>query len=208
MALTGLYLFAWILGHMAGNLKAFQGEEKFDAYAEFLRTVGEPIFATGQLLWINRILLLLAVGLHILAAVRLALQARAARPVSYRRPVHLEDTYASRTMRWGGVILFVFVIYHLLHLTVGTLHQSFEHGAPYHNLVTGFQFPLVALVYAIAITALGFHLYHGIRSGLQTLGVNHHKINPVRRAVSAVFAVVIVVGFLSVPIGVLAGVIA
>lgn len=208
MALTGLFLFGWIAGHMAGNLKAFQGEEKFDAYAEFLRTMGAPIFSTGQLLWINRAVLVLAAGLHIWAAIRLTRMARAARPVGYRRPVHLEETYASRTMRWGGVIILAFVIYHIMHLTLGTVHQDFRAGAPYHNLVAGFQVPVVALVYAVAVTALGFHLYHGILSALQTLGISHDKINRMRGAVSALCAAAIVIGFLSVPIGVLAGVIA
>ena len=206
MAISGAMLLGFVVAHMAGNLKVFQGAEKLNTYAEFLREVGAPIFGHGEILWIFRVGLIAAVGVHIVSAIQLTLQAKAARPISYKRSVHLEDTYASRTMRWGGVIITAFIAYHLMHLTWGTVHGDFVAGDVYHNMVAAFRVAPVTLAYTVAVSFLGFHLYHGVWSALQTLGINQNRNNGVR-AVSAALAVVIVVGYLSGPYAILFGVI-
>lgn len=205
MAITGVLLLFFVIGHMLGNLKVYQGSEKFNAYAEFLREAGAPLLGHEQLLWIARIGLLLAVVLHIVAAAQLTRRARAARPDGYRNTPHLEFDYASRTMRVGGVILFLFVLYHLLHLTWGSVHPEFIPGDAYHNLVTGFRVWPASAVYIVAMITLGFHIYHGVWSGFQTLGLNQPRYNRFRRPLAAGIAGVIVAGNLSFPIAVLAG---
>lgn len=205
MAATGILLILYVVAHMAGNLKVYQGPQKFNAYAEFLRDAGGPVLGRGQLLWAARIVLLAAVLIHIAAAIQLARRSRAARPVGYRNPPHDEFSYASRTMRWGGVILFLFVVYHLMHLTWGNAHPDFVPGNVYHNFVVGFQSWPVAAVYAAAMVALGFHLYHGTWSMMQTLGANHPTYERLRRPFAAGLALVVVIGNLSFPVAVLAG---
>ena len=202
MAATGAILFLFVIGHMWGNLKAFQGAEHFNEYAEGLRTFGAPFFGRGQLLWVIRIGLIAAVGIHALAAVQLWLLARRARPVGYHQAPHLELTVASRTMRWGGLALAAYVTYHLMHFTFGNAHPDFIAGDAYHNLVVGFQSLPVVAVYLVGTLALGFHLYHGVWSALQTLGVSHPAYDPWRRGAAAFFAVVLFVGFMIVPVAV------
>jgi succinate dehydrogenase / fumarate reductase cytochrome b subunit len=209
MAVTGVIFVLFVLAHMYGNLKAFYGSEKFNHYAEFLREMGAPIFGRGQLLWVFRIVLLAAVGIHVLMAIQLWLLSRSARPVSYVKGLQSEEsTYASRTIRWGGVIIFVFVVYHLLHFTIGTAHPSFVPGAAYENLVIGFQSWPVVLAYAVALGALCLHLYHGVWSALQTLGANHVRYNKYRRPLAVIVAAAVFVGFMTVPAAVVAGIIA
>jgi succinate dehydrogenase / fumarate reductase cytochrome b subunit len=206
MAVTGVILFLWLVGHMAGNLKAFQGPEKFNHYAEFLREMGAPVLPYGTALWSVRIVILLSVLVHIWAAVRLTLMSRAARPEAYRHGLASDaSTYASRTMRWGGVIILLYVIYHLLHLTFGSAHPSFVPGDAYHNVVVGFSTWPVSVAYIVATLALGLHVYHGLWSSTQTLGANHPRFNRYRRATSAAVALVITAGFITVPVAVLAG---
>ena len=208
MAASGVALVLWLLGHMAGNLKAFQGPEKFNDYAEFLREMGAPVFPHSTALWIVRIAILLAVLVHIWAAARLTLMSRAARPQSYGRRLEPDaSTYASRTMRWGGVILLLYIVYHLMHLTFGSVHADFVPGDAYHNLVVGLaQWP-VSVAYIVATVALGLHLYHGLWSAAQTLGVNHPRYNRLRRPAALAVAGAITAGFVTVPVAVLAGVI-
>lgn len=206
MAGTGVVMYLWLIGHMIGNLKAFLGREHLNAYSEGLRTVGEPFFARGQVLWLVRGVMVLAVALHVMAALQLWLLSRAARPVGYERPPHLELSYASRTLRWGGVLIVLYVAYHLMHLTLGTVHPGFVAGDVYHNLVTGFSAWPVAAFYIVAVGAVAFHLYHGVWSSFQTLGLNHPRYNRYRRPVAAVVAIGLLVGFVSVPLAVLAGV--
>jgi len=207
MAGSGAVLFFWIIAHMLGNLKTFQGPEHINTYAEGLRRLGEPFLGPGQILWLIRLVLIACVVLHVVAALQLWRVSRAARPVGYHTPPHLELSYASRTLRWGGVIIFFYVWYHLLHLTVGSVHPDFRPGDVYHNLVVGFRSWPVAAVYGLAAGALGVHLYHGVWSALQTLGLNHPRYNAYRRAVAAVVAVALFLGFVSVPVAVLAGVV-
>jgi succinate dehydrogenase / fumarate reductase cytochrome b subunit len=206
MAVTGVILVLWVIGHMLGNLKAFVGPQALNSYAEGLRTVGEPLFGRGQLLWIARIGLIVAAVIHIVAATRLTLISRAARPIGYRKTPHLEVSYASRTMRWGGVIILAYAIYHLLHMTLGSVHPDFVPGDVYHNLVVGFRVWPVVAAYVVATAMLMFHLYHGIWSGLQTLGLSQPRYDPIRRGGSAAIAIVLFAGFVSVPLAVLAGV--
>lgn len=207
MALSGLILWGFVIGHMIGNLKVYQGPEAFNHYAEGLRTFGAPFFGRGQLLWLARLILLAAVGVHIVAAVQLVLKSRAARTVGYKKLQAQTFSFASRTMAWGGVTILAFVIYHLLHFTFGTVHQDFRPGDAYHNLVTGFQSLPVSLAYMAAMIPLGFHLYHGLWSALQTLGANNPAYTKWRRPLAGFIAVVVIAANLSFPIAVLAGVV-
>ena len=207
MAVSGVVLLGFVLGHMVGNLKVFQGPEHFDAYAEGLRTVGAPLFGRGQLLWAVRVVLLLAVVLHIAAAWAVTRASWAARPQEYRALQLVETTYAARTMRWGAVIILLFVIFHLLDLTFGRVNPSFLPGDPYHNVIATFGRVPVALGYVVAMGALCLHLYHGIESACQTLGLNHPRYNRWRGPIALGFSLVVAGGFIAVPVAVLAGVV-
>jgi succinate dehydrogenase / fumarate reductase cytochrome b subunit len=208
MAITGLILVLFVIGHMAGNLKVYQGEEKFNAYAAWLREVGSPAFGHEQILWMARLVLLAAVALHITAAAQLTRASHAARPVPYRRRAYLEAGYAARTMRWGGVILALFVVYHLLHLTFGVVGHGpgqFQPLSVYRNVVNGFRVWYVSAFYVVAMVALGLHLYHGLWSMFQTLGVDDIRASGLYRGVAGVVALAVLVGNISVPVAVLAG---
>ncbi len=206
MAVTGVLLFGFVFGHMVGNLKLYQGPDKLNGYAEALRELGAPILGHGEALWIARFLLLAAVALHIHAATTLTLLNRRARPERYRAKFQPQaSTYASRTMRWGGILILLFVIYHLLHLTVGSVHPDFEPGKVYSNVVLGFQQPLVSAFYILANIALGFHLYHGLWSLFQSLGFNGPRLNSFRQTFAAIFAIVISLANISFPVAVLTG---
>jgi len=205
MALSGGILVLFVLGHMAGNLKAFQGAEAFNAYAEGIREVGYPFLPHMGGLWIVRVVLLAAVGIHVWAALKLYLKSKSARGVGYRKQESLSFSYASRTMRWGGVIILAFVVYHLLHFTTGTVHNDFIPGDAYHNLVAGFQNPVIALAYIVAVGALAFHLYHGIWSVFQTVGANNPRYNRFRRPLAGVLTGLVFLGFVIVPVAVLTG---
>lgn len=201
-AVTGLILFGFVVAHMIGNLQVYLGAEAMDTYAVNLRALGH-----GTLLWIARAGLLVAAVLHIWSAWRLTLINTAARPVGYREVARRESTYASRTMRWSGVIVLLFVVYHLLHFTFGprVVHPHFVPGAVYHNFVTGFRSPLVSGFYILAMLALGLHLYHGAWSFMQTLGLSHPRYNHLRHAFATLVTVVVVAGNISFPVAVLTG---
>jgi succinate dehydrogenase / fumarate reductase cytochrome b subunit len=200
MAVTGMVLVVFVIAHMLGNLQVYLGAEAMNDYAEWLRSV-----LHGAGLWIARAGLVAAVGLHIWAATSLTLESRAARPVPYRKWESRESTYASRTMRWGGVILLAFVVYHLLHFTFGTAHPDFAPGDVYRNFVVGFQNPWVGAVYIIANLILGMHLRHGVWSMMRTLGVSHPRYVAWSKAAAATVAAVVVLGNVSFPLAVLAG---
>jgi succinate dehydrogenase / fumarate reductase cytochrome b subunit len=205
MAVTGIVLFGWIFAHMFGNLKIFFGRDSFNHYAEFLREMGSPLIPPSGLLWLSRLVLLVSVGLHIWAATSLTLQNRRARPIGYRELRGVELDYAARTMRMSGYLLAVYIVYHLMHLTFGSVHAEFVPTDPYSNVVKAFQALPVAAVYIFANLLLGLHLYHGLWSLFQSLGWSHPTYNSWRRSFAAAFAVAISVGFISVPLGVLAG---
>jgi succinate dehydrogenase / fumarate reductase cytochrome b subunit len=205
MAASGVVLFGFVLLHMVGNLKLYEGPRALNTYAEFLRTAGEPELPRSGLLWIARLVLLVAVALHVAAAWQLTRAAHAARPVAYAAAARVHTSYASRTMRWGGVIILLFVVYHLLHLTWGVVHPSFIPGDVYHNVVAGFQVWWVALFYVAAQAALGLHLYHGLWSLFQSLGWSHPRFNAWRRVLAHGFAWIVTLGNISMPLAVLSG---
>ncbi len=200
MAVSGALLFLFVVAHLLGNLQVFVGAERFNAYAKFLRF--EP-----ALLYTARIGLLVMVILHIWASVQLALLNKLeARPVGYVKKKAITSTYASRTMYWSGPIIAVFVIYHLMQFTWGIGGTAFEEGKAYENLVRGFQVPWIALFYIFAMALLMLHLYHGIWSMFQTLGVNHPRYTPLLRGFAKVVAIALFIGFSSIPVAVMAGV--
>jgi succinate dehydrogenase / fumarate reductase, cytochrome b subunit len=200
MAVTGVILLGFVVGHMLGNLQVFLGREVMNAYGVSLR---ELLHGTG--LWIARGGLLAAVGLHIWAAASLTRLNRAARPRGYRRRGNLASTYASRTMRWSGVIVALFVVYHLLHLTWGSVHPDFRHGDVHHNFIVGFQQPLVSLFYIAAMVCLGLHMQHGVWSLLQTLGLSHPRYDAWRRAAAVSITLAVVLVNIAFPLAVLSG---
>jgi succinate dehydrogenase / fumarate reductase cytochrome b subunit len=199
MALTGVILSLFVLGHMLGNLQAFQGAEAIDAYGRLLRK--EP-----ALLWTARLGLLAAVGLHIYAYLALSKRNVQARPQGYREKKNRESSYASRSMTITGPLILAFIIFHILHMTTGTVHPTFEEGAVYHNLTTGLT-GLIGLIYILAMVLLSFHLWHGVWSMLITLGLPEGRYGSVGRTAATVFTVVVIAGFIAIPLGVMAGVI-
>ncbi len=202
MAGTGALLVGFVLAHMIGNLQVYLGPAALNAYAVFLR---ELLHGAG--IWIARAGLLAAAAVHVWAAWSLTRESRRARPAGYRRLEPEESTLASRTMRWGGLTLLLFVVYHLLHLTSGTVHPDFIAGDIYHNVVAGFEVLPVSLFYLLANVALGLHLYHGVWSGCRTLGLSHPRHTRLAKAAGAALAVVVAAGNISVPLAVLAGIV-
>ena len=200
MAVTGVALFGFVVAHMAGNLQVYLGPTKLDEYGAALRKV-------PALLWGLRLGLLVMAALHVWAATSLTLLNRKARPVGYREKEHRDSTYASRTMRWSGVLLLVFIVYHLMHFTFGNAHPDFIPGAVNHNFVVGFRQKFVSAFYIVAMLALGLHMYHGVWSFLQTLGLAHPRYNHLRHAFATLVTVVVVAGNISFPLAVLAGLI-
>ncbi|WP_424188789.1 succinate dehydrogenase cytochrome b subunit [Actinokineospora sp. G85] len=207
MAVSGAVLLLYVVAHMVGNLKAFAGQEAIDGYSAFLREFGQPVLPHGGLLWIVRIVLLAAVAAHMTAAIQLARRARRARPAGYERRPKVQGSYAARTMRWGGVIIALFVVYHLLDLTAGVLNPHGVRGEVHANIVADFQHWYVVLAYTVAVVALGFHLRHGVYSGLRSLGVASAARAKAVRATALGVAVAITAGFLSVPFAVLFGIV-
>ncbi|WP_283775754.1 succinate dehydrogenase cytochrome b subunit [Rhizomonospora bruguierae] len=209
MAATGILLVLFLVAHMLGNLKVFAGASAFGEYAQWLRRLGDPVLPQTAYLWIQRVVLLLAVGGHIWAATALTLRARRARPVRYahRRPVR--GSYAARTMRWGGVIIVLFVIYHILDLTTGHLNPVADPANPYATVVADFA-PgrwYVTLFYGLAVVAIGFHLRHGVYSALRTLGQQTSRGERRARAFALALSVLLCGGYLAVPFAVLTGVV-
>ena len=207
MAVTGLIWIGYVVMHMYGNLKVFLGPEVFNHYAEGLRVLGEPVFGRMHLLTIARVVLVSSIGAHVWAAVTLARQAQIARPQRYAVTKPQAADYAALTIRYGGIAIFFFILYHLAHLTWGVpgIHGDYIRGDAYHNLVIGFQNPLNVLLYLVALTALAFHLYHGTWSLCQTLGLVNRDSTPAVRALALVLAIVVPVGFALVPLSVLFG---
>jgi succinate dehydrogenase / fumarate reductase cytochrome b subunit len=197
MAVTGLIGIAYVIGHMVGNLQVFQGADKINAYAAMLHG---PL---KSFVWAARLVLLAAVVLHVVAAWQLTRLDRAARPVGYARREPQVSTLASRTMRAGGVLLLVFLVFHILHFTTGTVQPApFVPGDVYGNLVGGFRVWWVALFYVVSMLALGFHLFHGAWSSARTLGVSRPTPRPFRRPVAALLAVLVAAGFSIVPLAI------
>jgi succinate dehydrogenase / fumarate reductase cytochrome b subunit len=207
MAVTGVILILFVIAHMVGNFKVFLGATHFDEYSDFLRTIGYPILGRSWYLWLQRAGLIAAVVLHMTAAYQLTVMARRARPLRYQHTDHVAATYAARTMRWGGVIIMLFAIYHILDLTTGQLNPAADKQHPYANVVADFAASrwYVTLFYALAILAIGFHLRHGIFSAVRTLGQQTQRGQRRARAAALAIAVVLCAGYLSVPFAVLTG---
>jgi succinate dehydrogenase / fumarate reductase, cytochrome b subunit len=204
MAVSGIVLMAFVLAHMIGNLKLYLGAGSLDAYSAWLRDVGEPVLPRETLLWLARLVLIGAVAVHIHAAYALTVINRRARPEAYRGPRdYVAASFASRTMRWTGIIVALFVVFHLLDITWGAANPDFRAGDPYHNVVESFQRWPVALAYVVANLALAIHLYHGAWSLFQSLG----WLLPRRRELAIGFAAVIAAGNVSFPLAVLTGVV-
>jgi succinate dehydrogenase / fumarate reductase cytochrome b subunit len=207
MATTGLLMLLFLVAHMAGNLKVFFGPTDFNAYAGWLRTIGEPVLHTSWYLWIQRVVLVAALVLHVTSAYQLSRRDRQARPVRYRHRQRARASFATSTMRYGGIILGLFVVWHILDLTTLTTNPRGEAGHPYQNVVADFRVWWVDVVYIVAMLALCLHVYHGFWSAAQTLGANSAVRNRAFKAVATVLALVITAGFLAVPVAVMIGVV-
>jgi succinate dehydrogenase / fumarate reductase cytochrome b subunit len=205
MAITGVILFGYVVGHLLGNLQIYSSDpDQINRYAAFLHNPSNVIP-----LWAVRAFLLVAVILHITASVQLWNQNRAARPVRYVKKNDVPTSYAARTMIWSGPIVAAFIIFHVLHLTVGAVLPLQEIGpnAPnvHHNVIAGFQNPAVSGFYILAMILLCMHLYHGLWSMFQSLGINHPRYTPLLKKGAAIVAILIAVGNCSIPIAVMAG---
>lgn len=211
MALSGLFFIGFVLTHMYGNLKAFWGEEAFNAYADHLRELGEPMLPHTGALWIMRSLLILALVVHVYCAAKLWRRARGARTVKYQVKKHTGAIFASRLMRWGGLTLLLFIIWHLLNFTIvgiNVQNPGANEDNPYRLMVDSFQTPWLTLIYLVAMAMLGAHLHHGIWSATQTLGLTgSERTRTLAKQTAFVLAVVIAGGFSLVPTFVLLGVI-
>jgi succinate dehydrogenase / fumarate reductase cytochrome b subunit len=199
MAVTGLALFGFILGHLAGNLQAFIPDN-----GATMKQYAAMLHSKPALLWGVRVGLLAIALVHVATAIRLALANKAARPVAYQAKAWREASYASRTMMISGPLILFYVVYHLLHFTTGHAHPDFQAGDPYRNLVIGFSNPVVSLVYIAAMLMLTLHLAHGLWSLAQTLGINHPKYTPAMRKLSVLVALLVGAAYISVPVAVLA----
>ena len=207
MGVTGLIGIGFVIVHIAGNLQAFVGQAKLNAYSAMLHG---PL---NELLWVVRVVLIVAVILHVLMAYQLTMRSRAARPVAYQHREPQVSTLASRTMKWGGVLLLVFIVFHILHFTTETIDPSGSRGMidlrgdkdVYGNIVASFRIWWVTAFYLIAMVFLGLHLYHGAWSSIRTLGYAKTAVNPLRRRLALAVAVIVWLGFTLVPLGVVAG---
>ena len=205
MAVTGVVLMGFVLAHMIGNLKLYLSKEEINLYGEALRNMPGPLLPRTVLLWSIRIVLILAFVFHIHSAIGLSLINRRARPAAdrYQSPRdYVAADYASRTMRWTGIIILAFLIFHLMDLTWGNANPQFLRGDPYNNLVYSFRRVPVAIVYVFANVALAFHLYHGTWSIFQSMGFTNPRYNAMRRRFAQGFAAIILLGNVSFPIAV------
>ncbi len=208
MAITGVVFMGYVLAHMIGNLKLYQGADAFNEYAEFLRRLLYPILPASGTLNLLRVILLAALIVHVVAAVQLTQMNRRARPSAYRsKRDYIAADFAARTMRWTGVIVLLFVVYHLADLTWGWVNPAPAGSSVYDKVVASFEVPIVSAFYLVANLALGVHLFHGVWSLFQSMGWNNRRFNHWRRSLAVGFTVVVVGGNLSFPIAVLTGVI-
>jgi succinate dehydrogenase / fumarate reductase, cytochrome b subunit len=207
IAVSSVFLVLYLVVHMIGNLQIFWGQTAINDYAIWLRTLLEPVLGWEGFVWVVRIVLSFAVIGHIWAATLLALRAKRARPVKYAAGNKVKGNYTTRTMRWGGVIVLLFIVYHILDLTVGTLNPNGEHLAVYENVTADFAPSrwYVTIWYVIALLAIFLHLRHGLWSAVQTFGWNSNKREPVLKAIATGFSGLLILGFLIVPISVTFG---
>lgn len=205
MAVSGIIMVLFLIAHMVGNLHVFQGAKSFNDYSEFLRTVGEPALPFRTLLTIIEVVLTVSVVAHMWAAISLWRQAKRARPQAYVTKKSVAQTYASRTMRWGGVIIGLFIVYHILDLTFGAANPAGTNSTPYQRLVASFENPFATTVYVITLLLLGMHLRHGVWSATQTLGQSNRRRERTVNFFATAFAVLLIGGYLVVPAAVVFG---
>jgi succinate dehydrogenase / fumarate reductase cytochrome b subunit len=200
MGITGLIGIGFVIIHSIGNLLVFRGPAAINSYSHFLKS-------TGELLWTVRVVLILAVVLHVIAAIQLTLQSRAARPIGYAKHHSQVATISSRTMRWGGALLLVFIVLHILHFTTGTIRPAgmFSSEDVYSNIVYSFRIWWVALFYVVAMLALGLHLFHGAWSSVRSIGASPPSPQPLHRRVSLVIALFVWAAFTAIPVAVFSG---
>jgi succinate dehydrogenase / fumarate reductase cytochrome b subunit len=207
MAATGVVLIAYVIGHLLGNLQIYMGAAQMNRYAQFLHSL-------GALLWAVRSFLIACVALHLISSFQLWLQKRRARPVGYVKKDDIPASYASRTMIWSGPIIGAFVVFHVLHLTTGSVGLNYrapreiaggEQFFAYQNVISGFQNPVVAIAYIFAIALLTMHLYHGIWSMFQSVGVSHPRYTRVLKMAAHVIAIAVAAGYISIPVSVQLG---
>ncbi|MFE7546029.1 succinate dehydrogenase [Streptomyces platensis] len=207
MAVSGLVMLLYLVVHMIGNLKIFFGADEFNGYAHWLRVVGEPFMHDEWTLWLVRVVLVAAVVAHATSAYQLSRRDLRARPSRYAHK-KARSSYATRTMRWGGIILGLFIVWHLLDLTTGTVHTGgFQAGHPYQNVVDTFSTWYGNVIYLVAMLALGLHIRHGFWSAAQTLGVGSRTRERLLKTLAQVLALVLTAGFISVPVAVMTGVV-
>ncbi|WP_189132853.1 succinate dehydrogenase cytochrome b subunit [Wenjunlia tyrosinilytica] len=204
MATTGVLMLLYLVAHMLGNLKVFFGPDDLNGYAAWLRTLGQPVLHHEWFLWTARSVLLAAVVLHGVCAYQLSRRDIAARPTGYAHKRH-RASYATRTMRWGGVILGLFIVWHILDLTTLTVNPRAQQGHPYENLVASFSTWYGGGVYIVAMLALCLHVHHGFWSAAQTLGANSARRDRALKITATVLAAALTIGFLSVPVAVMTG---
>ncbi|KOV58966.1 succinate dehydrogenase [Streptomyces sp. AS58] len=205
MAVSGLIMLMYLVAHMIGNLKVFFGPDDINHYAHWLRTMGGPVLHYEWALWIVRVVLVVAVVAHAVSAYQLSRRDIKARPTKY---VHKKPraSYATRTMRWGGIILALFIVWHILDLTTGTVHPGgYEHLRPYQNLIDTFSTWYSNVIYIVAVLAVGLHIRHGFWSAAQTLGVGSRTRDRALKTTANGLALLLTVGFLAVPVGVMTG---
>jgi len=202
MGVTGLIGIGFVILHSLGNLLVFRGPEAINSYSHFLKS-------TGELLWTLRVVLLLAVIFHVIAAIQLTRQSRAARPIGYTKREAQVATIASRTMRWGGALLLVFIVVHILHFTTGNIRPAgvFSREDVYANVVTSFRIWWVTVFYVVAMIALGLHLFHGAWSSVRSIGVSPPSPQPLHRRLSLLIAVFVWAAFTAVPVAVFSGIV-
>jgi succinate dehydrogenase / fumarate reductase cytochrome b subunit len=201
MGVTGVLIMGFVLVHLIGNLKLYISREEMNLYGEALRDLGGHLVPHTSILWAFRLGLIVAFALHIHAATALTVMNRKARPVTYEsKRDYVVASYASRTMRWSGVILALYILFHLADLTWGNANPDFVRGDPYNNLVYSLQRPVVAVIYVVANVALGLHLIHGAWSLFQSLGLNNPKYNHLRARFAQAFTAIVVLGNLSFPV--------
>jgi succinate dehydrogenase / fumarate reductase cytochrome b subunit len=198
MAVSGVILFLFVVGHLLGNLQIFEGPERLNAYSAFLKK-------TGEILWVVRLVLLAALVLHVVASVQVSLASRRARPVAYAVKKSIETSYAARTMIWSGPLIFLYVVYHLAMFTFLVTGPGYSPTDVYRNEVLAFRVPAISAVYVVAILFLGLHLYHGAWSMLHTLGASNPRYRVLRRTVAPVVAIAITAGYIAIPVAVLTG---
>ncbi len=202
MGITGLIGIGFVILHSLGNLLVFRGPSAINSYSHFLKS-------TAELLWTVRIVLIVAVILHVIAAIQLTRQNRVARPIGYTRRETQVATISSRTMRWGGALLLVFIVVHILHFTTGTIRPAgvFSSEDVYTNVVTSFRIWWVALFYVVAMIALGLHLFHGAWSSVRSIGLSPPSPQPLHRRLSLLIAVFVWAAFTAIPVAVFSGIV-